>query len=136
MVTKQGRFIRNLDALGELFELLGAFAAEASLSVEVEAELTVAIEELFVNAVRHSVGRRGDIRVRLTRVDDRIEICLIDEGVEPFDTTAASLPDLNVPIDRRQTGGMGLHIVRQFADELTYSHENGNGIITLRKRLR
>lgn len=136
MVTKDVRLRRDLDALGGLFELLGAFTAEASLSVEIEAELTVAIEELFVNAVCHSVGRRGDITVHMTRAEDRIEICLIDEDVEPFDITAASLPDLNVPIAERRTGGMGLHIVRQFADELRYSHENGNGIITLRKRLR
>jgi anti-sigma regulatory factor (Ser/Thr protein kinase) len=124
-----------MDALKGLFELLGSFAAESSLDVETDTGLTVAVEELFVNAVRHSVGQRGDIEVRLTLNEDWLEMRLIDENVEQFDITTAPLADLDLPISHRQTGGMGLYIVRDFADELSYSYENGNGIISLRKKL-
>ena len=135
MIAIQGRFARELSSLDDLFRLLDSFAADARLSTPLAAELAVAAEELFVNAVRHNCGEAEAVDLKLTCREDWLELRLIDRQTTPFDITAAPLSNLNRPIEERRTGGMGLHLVRQFADELAYTYEDGHSIITLRRRL-
>lgn len=98
--------------------------------------LAVAVEELFVNAVHHSTGARGDIELYLSLDGALLGARLIDKSVDQLDITRLPPANLDLPIEQRRTGGMGLHIVRQFADRLYYAYENGNGIITLEKNIR
>ena len=135
MIATQGRFARELSSLDGLFRLLNSFAAEACLPAPLAAELAVAAEELFVNAVRHNKSETEAVDLKLTCQEDWLELCLIDRQTAPFDITAVPLSNLDRPIEERPPGGMGLHLVRQFADELAYTHEDGRGIITLRRRL-
>lgn len=135
MIATQGRFARELSSLDNLFRLLDSFAADARLSAPLAAELALAAEELFVNAVRYNRGEAETICLELTCQEDWLELRLIDRQSAPFDITAAPSSDLDQPIAERRAGGMGLHLVRQLADELTYTYEGGRSIITLRRRL-
>ena len=135
MTTTQGRFARELSSLDDLFRLLESFAADARLSTSLAAELAVVAEELFVNAVRHNRGEAETVHLSLICQDDWLELRLVDRQTTPFDITAAPLSSLDRPIEERRSGGMGLHLVRQLADELAYTYEDGRSIITLRRRL-
>ena len=135
MTATQGRFARELSSLDDLFRLLESFAADARLSASLAAELAVVAEELFVNAVRHNRGEAETVHLSLTCQDDWLELRLVDRQTTPFDITAAPLSSLDRPIEERRSGGMGLHLVRQLADELAYTYEDGRSIITLRRRL-
>jgi len=131
----QGRFARELSSLDGVFRLVNSFAADAHLDSVMEAELAVATEELFVNAVRHSRGGDGTVDIYLSSETGWLELRLIDHQVEPFDITASPPAELDLPIEQRRSGGMGLHLVRQFADKLSYQHENGDSVITFRRRI-
>ncbi|MBI5265644.1 MAG: ATP-binding protein [candidate division Zixibacteria bacterium] len=136
LVAEERLFQRNLSSLDPFFEMMDAFIGSVRVDADTAADFKVAAEELFTNAIRHSGASRTPIGIQLSREDDWLEFRLTDQGAEPFDITTAPLSDLSVPIEQRQAGGMGLHIVRAIADELSYTHQNGNGIITLRKKLR
>lgn len=136
LVTEERQFQRSLSSLDPFFEMMDGFIGLARIDADTAAGLKVAAEELFTNAIRHSGGSPTPIGIQLSREDDWLEFRLTDQGVEPFDVTTAPLPDLDVPIGQRKAGGMGLHIVRAIADELSYTYQNGNGVITLRKKLR
>lgn len=129
-------FKRSLDSLDELHTLMVGFSASCSLPQLQANELAVSIEELFVNAVRHSSGQRGDIELQLSFEGDILTIRLVDMGVDQLDITQLAPANLDLPIEQRRTGGMGLHIVRHFADRFYYTYENGNGIITIEKNIR
>ena len=40
---------------------------------------------------------------------------LTDYDVEPFDVTAAPDADVDLPIEQRSPGGLGLHLIRRLA---------------------
>jgi anti-sigma regulatory factor (Ser/Thr protein kinase) len=130
------RLGRSLDSMEQLASSIGQFALNARLGTSLANELQVVAEELFVNAVRYSTGRRGDIEVCLSLHNSVLTIRLVDIDVDQLDITRLPLSDLDLPIEQRRAGGMGLHIVRHFADRFYYSYDHGNGIITLEKTIK
>ena len=130
------RLKRSLDSLAELHAATADFSMRTALFTLTANELAVVVEELFVNAVRHSTGLRGDVEVLLSNNEDGLSVQFVDMQVDECDITKLVLTDLDLPIEQRRPGGMGLHLVRQFADRFVYRYENGNGIITIEKNLR
>ena len=110
--------------------------------VGVSTRLTVPGEVGRLAEVRAFVreASRGRLAARL--VEDLV--CAVDEavtnvivhGYDGFDPTTAPEPDLSLPLERRPLGGMGVHLMREFADELRYAPRRGGGNeVTLVKRL-
>jgi anti-sigma regulatory factor (Ser/Thr protein kinase) len=42
-------------------------------------------------------------------------------------------PDLETPIENRQLGGLGIHLVKKMVDTATYRREGDKNILLLRK---
>lgn len=126
---------KEAGSVDDLFDFVGDFVKRAEIDEDTAFQVTVAAEELFTNLVKYSTRSRRPVRITLEKTADWLEMELVDSNAEHFDITTASLPDLDVPIEKRRPGGMGLHLVRKFADQLGYRHAEGDGIITFRKRL-
>ena len=108
------------------------FAHEAGLDARGGARLAVVVEELVSNAIRHGAeGGAIAIDLTLTAGDGEIALSLIDDGVA-FDPTAErSFPGP----DTETGGGVGLALVKAWADTLTYARLEGRNIIELRLRV-
>lgn len=91
------------------------------------AELDLLIEEIFMNIARHSYpeGDPGIVAVTY-RVPEPGELAVEvgDQGIE-FDPLAAGPPDLTLDLARRPIGGLGIFLLRTFANSLTYRREQG-----------
>ena len=108
------------------------FASEAALDARGGARLAVVVEELVSNAVRHGAAD-GSIAIDLTLTADEGEIALvlIDDGVA-FDPTAER--NFSGP-DAESGGGVGLALIKAWANRLVYSRDAGRNRIDLRLRL-
>jgi serine/threonine-protein kinase RsbW len=128
------RFGRTMDALEEVFGFVSEFAARYSLGDDVVFQLKVAIEEVFVNMVRHNPGS-SDVLINLAREGDKLTVSLTDFDVEAFDITKAGEYDTRQPLDARPIGRLGIHLVKSMVDEIGYHYENRQSRITLIKNL-
>jgi len=79
--------------------------------------LQVAVGEICSNSIRHAYNSLGGkpIHVSVRGTDDRLIIEVRDFG-RKFDPHSYRPPDL----DAVPEGGIGLHLARQFVDELTF----------------
>jgi len=64
---------------------------------------------------------------------DRIQIQVHDTG-RPFDPRAVRAPDLEAPLERRETGGLGLHFMRSIMDEVRFEFDQDGNRLTMVKR--
>ncbi len=96
------------------------------------------MEEGSTNIVRHAYGpgREGDIQVGMEAVADDVRITLTDWG-QPFEADAAYLA-VDVPLEVRAEGGMGVLLIHRLMDEVTRataSAPGGPNVLTLVKHI-
>lgn len=111
----------NLGELQRLAAEVSRFRAAHSLSEEVEFDLNLALEELFVNSVRHGgcEGLENSTRVRIGCRGGVVLVEFNDRG-RPFDLTRASESGTMAPVALRPAGGFGIHLVRSLMRDVKY----------------
>ena len=118
--------------IGRLVDLLEAFGPQSGLTDDATFKLTLALDEIVANVVRHGFDddREHRIEVKVT-VDDRtVTASVEDDGLE-FDPREAPVPDLDLPIEMRKPGGLGMHLVRATMDSVEYRRQEGRNILTV-----
>jgi anti-sigma regulatory factor (Ser/Thr protein kinase) len=122
----------NLKELGQLADQVSRFVRECSLEDQVEFDLNLVLEELFVNALRHGgcEGMENAIRVQLQSTEDGVEVKYSDRGI-PFDPTTAAPPDLETSLEDRRAGGLGIHFVRELMSGLRYQRCGDENWLTM-----
>ena len=130
------RFSRTFDALDQVFGFTRRFYERERVPDEERLVFDFCVEEIFTNLVKYSRGNLQDIELALDRTGDRVQACLTDFDVEPYDITGAPEVDISLPVEGREPGGLGLQLVRRLVDELTYDYTNRQSRITVTKNLR
>ena len=65
-------------------------------------------------------------------MDEHIEMEFEDRGRE-FNPLEIGEPDFETPVEERQLGGLGIHLVKKMMDETKYRREGDRNILLLRK---
>lgn len=101
-------------------------------------KIRLALDELLTNVVSYAYDNHDgemEIRYEIFEEDTRyIVIDIIDEG-KAFNPLEADDPDVTIDVSERQIGGLGLFIVKNTMDSLSYKRENNQNILTIKKIL-
>lgn len=101
--------------------------------------ILVAVEEIFTNIVRYAYpakknGGFAEISCSIGGDPAFITITFSDSGI-PFNPLDRPDPDITVPLMQREPGKMGIFMVKQMMDSVTYERRNTQNILTIKKRL-
>lgn len=143
-VTPQSKGITSatLSIQNEITELrrvthfLEELGKECQLTSELLFQLNLALEEAVSNIIKYAYpNQQGrEIQITATWSSESLIFTLTDMG-EPFDPTEVADADITLSADERPIGGLGIFIVRQIMDEVTYQRIDGRNILTLQKTL-
>jgi serine/threonine-protein kinase RsbW len=99
-------------------------------------DMLLAVNEAGSNVILHGYqGQPGTIEIELSRRGESLVVRLRDQA-SPFDPTSVPPPDVTLPLEQRPYGGMGIHLIRQLMDEVTYRvTPQGGNELTLVKRI-
>jgi anti-sigma regulatory factor (Ser/Thr protein kinase) len=92
---------------------------------------------VVTNIIEHGYAGMpvGPITVRFRREPSRV-VVTVDDLARPFDPALVPHVDTAAPIERRQSGGLGWHLVHQVMDEVHHEPRTPKGNrLTLVKRL-
>lgn len=119
--------------LGPAQAAVDAFAAAQALDATTKRRLAIIVEELLINVIDHAIhGRDIALGLDLQTVEDGVAITIDDDSIA-FDPRTVAPPELPNP-DRG--GGVGLAIVKAWADIVSYDSEHGRNRLVLRLRSR
>jgi serine/threonine-protein kinase RsbW len=130
----------NLDQLSTVRQFIAKFTQNFCVQ-EVDADesylydLTLAVDEVVTNIIVHGYkGQPGVIHLTLIKNADDLEVILKDDA-PPFDPTQVPTPNINVPLDKRQPGGLGVFLARTLTDRMLYRHlpQGGNELKLLKR---
>jgi len=100
---------------------------------EIQNQIGIVIDEIFSNIVRYAYHpSSGNVTIRIT-VDSYITIEFEDRGVA-FNPLSADEPDITLPAEEREIGGLGIFMVKKIMDSVEYRREGDKNILTVKKR--
>ncbi len=126
---------RELGQLKRAVAAREAFFSQNGLPSGLANKVDLAIEELFVNSVRHNATATGPLFLAMDIDSGHLRVSLIDHDSEPFDPRAIAPIDTSLPLAERSVGGLGLHLLRQLVDDVEYHHEARCSTITFTVRM-
>jgi anti-sigma regulatory factor (Ser/Thr protein kinase) len=109
-----------------------AFADEVeqqqALSFDQSYLMRLVIEEIATNIVKYSYDQHqaGVIQLHCSHDGGVLRVIIRDHG-HPFDPRDFPDPDLGDDLETREIGGLGLFLVRESADALSYHHDPISG---------
>jgi serine/threonine-protein kinase RsbW len=114
----------TLDSLGTIADYVMAAAASAGLDRRASYRLRLAVDEIATNIIVHgyaNAGHQGVLELRAD-IDDRTLTIAIDDTGVTYDPRQAPIPDINLPLDQRPIGGLGVYLAMRNVDEFVYEH--------------
>ena len=121
--------IQQIPTLAEWVEGLG-------IPDELSMPVNLALEEAVSNVMLYAYPETnsGRVFVEFNRHQSAIIFTITDSGI-PFDPTKQKPADTTLSAEDRAIGGLGIHLVRQLMDEVTYRREDDKNVLTLIKRI-
>ena len=123
--------------LESVTEFIDGELARYDCPAKVLYQIEVAIEEIMVNIESYAQLSDDDgVEVRVEVLDDPLRVILqfLDRGV-PFDPLASADPDISPEALAEREGGLGIFMVKQMMDGVSYAYEDGKNTLTILKNL-
>jgi serine/threonine-protein kinase RsbW len=114
-----------------------AMAAERVGFVPEEVDMIeLAIDEACSNAVLYACDEDGQLDIIVEITDQRFTIIMRDHGGERFDFEGEGNFEVEEKLQGTQHGGLGIYIIKNFMDEVTYEYSQEYGNVILMAKLR
>ena len=127
----------KIENLEEVLAFVDEQLERLNCPVRQKTHLDVAVEELYVNIAQYAYDPEiGWVKLEIEVNDDplSVSITFIDNG-KPYDPLAKEDPDVTLSLNDREIGGLGIFMVKKSMDDMAYEYQNGQNILTIRKRI-
>lgn len=110
----------------------GQFCERAGIEKQESLKIRLILEELIVNIISYgySDDKEHEIVIKLQAENNSIKITIEDDAA-PFHPFEAEEPDLHLPLEEREPGGHGIHLVKNFSESLSYETKDGINTTTI-----
>ena len=133
-MRKELRIKNQVSELEKVAQFVEEIGEELGLNMELQMNLNLVMEEMVSNVIFYAYPEGEDAEIELLAKSDGKELTFVlsDQGKE-FDPTAKedANPDIN-PADR-EIGGMGIFIVKNIMNKVTYQRLEGKNLLTMTK---
>ena len=131
-MRKELRIKNQISELEKVAQFVEEIGEELGLSMELQMNLNLVMEEMVTNVIFYAYpeGEEADIELLAKSDGKELTFVLSDQGKE-FDPTAKDDADLDVNPADRELGGMGIFIVKNIMNKVTYQRLEGKNLLTM-----
>ena len=113
----------KLDSLRTIAEYVMNASKTAGLEKKAAYNLRLAVDEIATNIIIHGyeeAGCEGNVALQADLNEKSLKITLEDTGVRYDPTKKEPQNDLDLPLEERQIGGLGVYLAIQGVDQFSY----------------
>ena len=124
-----------IEAKLENLEIVQDFIKEQLIDcpVKIKNQINIAVEEIFSNIARYAYKPLTGIAIVRISIYEHITIEFEDKGAA-HDPLSTEEPDISLSLEERQTGGLGIFMVKRLMDSVEYRREDNKNILTIKKK--
>lgn len=122
----------NLDKVNEFVH---AIISDSTFTKKSIMQLDLIVEEIFVNIANYAYAPKTGLVKILSDIDgDCISLTFIDSGV-PYNPLEKSDPNINLSVEERDIGGLGIFLTKKLVDDISYQYINEQNVLKFKKIL-
>ena len=126
-------FPAKTEYLHEATGFVTAALEKAGATPKAVMQISVAVEEIFVNVAHYAYpGRADDVKLELLVRENSMRLRFKDRGI-PFNPLEKENPDITLSAEERDIGGLGIFMVKKTMDSMDYRYKDGMNILTIEK---
>ena len=122
------RIVPNAASQMPVMDFAHTLADRLEAVPEIANRINVIFDEIYANIVNYSSAKLAEISYRIE--NGKLFLTFKDNGV-PYNPLTAEEPDVTLPIEEREVGGLGIFIVRKMTESMEYDYEDNKKILTL-----
>ena len=102
-----------------------------NLSEELINKIDLCAEEIFINIASYAYsGKTGKVEVYIDKNDDKILLKFVDTGFA-YNPLSKPDPDITLPPEQRPLGGLGIYMVKQVTENVSYERNVNKNVLTM-----
>jgi sigma-B regulation protein RsbU (phosphoserine phosphatase) len=125
----------QLSDIPKVIDSIDTFCRELPVPLAPSRKLKIVLDEILNNII--SYGYRDDhtheVRIEVDPISDGIVIRIMDDGI-PFNPLDLDEPNTELPATEREIGGLGVHIVKEMVEDVSYERRDNLNILRLMLR--
>lgn len=124
-----------IDNLDTVTEFVNELLEQNDCPMKVQMQINIAIDELFSNIAQYAYSDgigKATVRVEMQDAPKAVCITFIDCGI-PYNPLEKVDPDITLSAEERKIGGLGIFMVKQQMDEITYDYRGGYNQLLIKK---
>lgn len=125
-----------VENIGKVTEFVNRQLEEFACPVRVQTQIDIAIDELLGNIACYAYYPGTGTATILSEVKEgsrTVILTFMDRGI-PFNPLVWQDPDIKLSLLERPEGGLGIYIVKQSMDEMSYEYKEGQNILKIKKK--
>ncbi|MCX7882340.1 MAG: ATP-binding protein [Brevinematales bacterium] len=125
----------DLKELKKVRKRLEVFFSECGVREEEIFQILLMVDEVTTNTIKYGYeGKHGTIEIQASCRENRVEVIIEDEA-PPFNPLAYPSVDIEKHIQQGRTHGLGIHVLRTYADECQYERVLSKNRLIIRKHV-
>lgn len=127
----------DINEISKICDQIDVFCKENAISDQKRQDINLIIDELASNVIFYAYpqGEVHTFSLVLEKESQIIYIKIIDSGV-PFNPLQKDDPDTDLSAEERQIGGLGIFLVKQLSERVTYKRIKDKNHLTIIVSLR
>lgn len=124
-------FPAKIEAIPDILDFISSYAEAAELHPKKTTYLLLVSDEVAANISQYAYEKPpGELLVQIESDRGKFMLEFVDDGVL-FDPLSVEEPDIHADIKDRNPGGLGIHVMRNFIDEMHYRRANNKNKLSL-----
>lgn len=120
-----------MERLKEITDFVESTLLEEGVAESDSYPVHLAVDEMCNNIFSYSRAQVVTVMIETSQTD--LMVTISDDGI-PFNPLTVPPPDLDAGINEREPGGLGVHLVRNCLDDLSYDYQCGKNILRMVRR--
>ena len=127
----------TLENLEAVLDFISTELESKACPAKFKTQIAVAVEEIYMNIVHYAYrSETGNATVQCEAGGEPLYAAIrFTDGGVPFNPLDKKDPDVTLPAEERDIGGLGIYLAKRTMDHMEYRYQDGKNILTILKNL-
>lgn len=130
------KITNKINEVSRVVDQVEVFAEEINLPFKVLNTVNLALDEIITNIISYGYAdeESHEIKIELFLHDGVLSV-IVEDDAKAFNPLDQPEPDIDIPLEEKQIGGLGIHLIKNLMDELDYTRSGNKNIFVMRKKI-